>query len=283
MIHFARQWHVPCFDQGSVRQESRCFPSALPGGGVTATTDHSMGIRRYCDYDRLARVYDSYLSHFGERVLPALERLVLHRLPPRAWILDVCCGTGQLARALCERGYQVTGLDGSAEMLRFARKNAPAAELVVADARDFRLSRQFDAAVSTHDSLNHMSSIADLTAVLTHVRSVLRSGACFAFDLNMEPAFATRWNGCLRATEDDEVCEIRACWDDRHVDDCRRLGQVRPAVRDGETTRRRLPDCPATRRVTGTRALADRPDGRGSRICSRRAPACSCRRSASAQ
>lgn len=172
-----------------------------------------MSAQRYCGYDRLARVYNSHLSHFGMHLLPALQRLVLQRLSPRAWILDVCCGTGQLACVLCERGFQVAGLDGSAEMLRFAGENAPSADFIVADARCFRLPRNFDAAISTHDSMNHMLTLEDLEAAFAHVCSALQPGACFAFDLNMEFVFRTRWNGFLRATQGDEVCEILASWD----------------------------------------------------------------------
>jgi ubiquinone/menaquinone biosynthesis C-methylase UbiE len=55
---------------------------------------------RYTAYDRFAWVYDRYWAgDFATRVLPVLERLLLASLPAGARILDLCCGTGQLARA----------------------------------------------------------------------------------------------------------------------------------------------------------------------------------------
>ena len=72
----------------------------------------------YSDYDPFAWVYNRHWgNNFTALALLVLDRLVLPYLPARARILDLCCGTGQLARALSARGYQVTGLDGSKEML----------------------------------------------------------------------------------------------------------------------------------------------------------------------
>jgi SAM-dependent methyltransferase len=82
---------------------------------------------RYSDYDAFAWVYNKHWGiRYAQLVLPTLEKLILPRLPENSHILDLCCGTGRLAQALVARGYQVTGLDGSQEMIGFARKNAPA-------------------------------------------------------------------------------------------------------------------------------------------------------------
>ena len=79
----------------------------------------------YSDYDPFAWVYNKYWGNeFTPRVFPILEQLVLRELPAGARVLDLCCGTGQLAGTLTALGYRVTGVDGSTEMLRFARENA---------------------------------------------------------------------------------------------------------------------------------------------------------------
>ncbi len=49
--------------------------------------------------------------------------LVLNEIPPAdegARAVDVGCGTGELARALAERGYRTVGMDASAQMLASA-------------------------------------------------------------------------------------------------------------------------------------------------------------------
>src|SRR5436309_15683359 len=93
---------------------------------------------------------------FIARALPVLERLVLTRVPQGGRILDLCCGTGQLVGELMRRGYHVTGVDGSEQMLGFARPNAPGADVVDADAGAMTPPSSHDAAVCLFDSLHHL-------------------------------------------------------------------------------------------------------------------------------
>src|SRR5512138_1996823 len=99
-------------------------------------------------YDGMGWFYDRHWRGLCAKFMPALDRLVLRALPRGARVLDLCCGTGHLAACLTRRGFRVTGLDGSAEMLRFAGENAPRADFVRADARSFSFSQPFDAVVS---------------------------------------------------------------------------------------------------------------------------------------
>ncbi|HEX9783149.1 MAG TPA: class I SAM-dependent methyltransferase, partial [Opitutaceae bacterium] len=112
---------------------------------------------RYTVYDPFAAAYD---RHWGTMFLDdarqGIHDLFLPLLGPKARILDLCCGTGQLAHWLSGCGFRVTGLDGSSEMIRHARRNAPLAAFVVEDAREFHLPGEFDAVVSVFDSLNHL-------------------------------------------------------------------------------------------------------------------------------
>src|SRR5690242_8409807 len=147
-------------------------------------------MRRFADYDPFAWLYHRYWGHeFHEQAMPALEKLILRRLPRRAAILDVCCGDGRIARELTRRGYRVTGLDGSEQMLSYAKQRAPKAELLLLDARSFQMPARFDAAISTFDSLNHVLKVSDLAAVFRNVFASLKPGGCFAFDLNREEAY----------------------------------------------------------------------------------------------
>ena len=134
---------------------------------------------------------------------------MLRALAPDARLLDLCCGTGQLAQVLTSRGYQVTGLDGSEDMLRYARQNAPDAEFVLADARTFSLPPVFDGVLSVFDSLNHVLSLAELTSVFTNVHAALKGGGVLVFDLNMEEGFRWRWRNTFSLVEDDHVCVMQ--------------------------------------------------------------------------
>ncbi len=164
-------------------------------------------------YDAFAWVYNRHWIGFARGVLPVLERLILEGLPPGACILDLCCGTGQLATLLTERGYRVVGMDISPSMLAFAQGNAPEATFLAVDARHFRLLPVFDAVVSTFDSLNHMLSPEDLGGVFANVHRCLREGGRFLFDLNMAPGFEARWRGSFAIVEEDYVVAARSRYD----------------------------------------------------------------------
>ncbi|MFC1989169.1 class I SAM-dependent DNA methyltransferase [Chloroflexota bacterium] len=164
----------------------------------------------YSDYDRFAWVYNKHWGdEYAQQVLPILENLVLCNLPAKASILDLCCGTGQLARTLTALGYKVTGLDRSEEMLYFAREKAPSGEFIVADARSFKLPNVYHAVVSTFDSLNHIMSLEELTDVFRNVHAALREKGLFFFDLNMEEGFKTTWHDSFGIVEDNLVCVVR--------------------------------------------------------------------------
>ncbi len=167
----------------------------------------------YDAYDHFARVYNQHWGFFATKAYPILEHLVLEKLPPGCAVLDLCCGTGQLAAELSRRGYRTTGLDGSKRMIEIARKNAPDVDFVVQDARNIALPRKFAAAFSTFDSLNHVTSLGELEQVFRSVLAVLESGGYFVFDLNMEAGFRSRWRGSFAFVEENHVCVVRSSHD----------------------------------------------------------------------
>ncbi len=164
----------------------------------------------YSAYDPFAWMYNQHWGNsFLPVVLPILENLVLSKLPQNARILDLCCGTGQMAQQLKTLGYKVTGIDGSPEMLSYARENAPGVEFLQADARSFQLPHKFNAVVSVFDSLNHIMTLKELKLVFGCVYDALRNGGLFMFDLNTEPGYFYEWSGDFTIVEDDHVCLVR--------------------------------------------------------------------------
>jgi SAM-dependent methyltransferase len=160
-------------------------------------------------YDDFAWFYNRYWNEeFHALAFPILERIWLPGVPPRGRIVDVCCGTGYLAGLLLERAYRVTGVDVSEGMIEYARRNVPGAEFLAADVSGFRLPGQFDAAVSTFDSLNHILSPADLEGAFRQTAAVLRRGALFAFDMLLEEAYQTHWGEGFVLVRDDHVLTI---------------------------------------------------------------------------
>ncbi len=107
-------------------------------------------------------------------------------------ILDLGCGTGGHAIELARRGHSVTGVDLSADMLSRAEVKAAAAGVSVewscADVRDFQLHKVFDAVISMFSVFGYLTANADLLQCFRRVRSHLRAGAPFVFEVWFGPA-----------------------------------------------------------------------------------------------
>jgi SAM-dependent methyltransferase len=102
-------------------------------------------------------------------------------------VLELACGTGQLAVPIAGGGSRVCGLDQSAAMLAGAKKRALSAgvslDLVEADMRAFELNRRFDFIFLGRNSLLHLSSVEDVIATFAAVRRHLAPGGVFVFDV----------------------------------------------------------------------------------------------------
>jgi hypothetical protein len=98
-------------------------------------------------------------------------------------------------------------------MLRLARRNAPRAQFVAADARCFSLAISQCAVLSTFNSLAHFLTLEELGAVFANVRAVLGSSGRFLFDLTMEEGYRRRWRGSFQLSDEGDTCTIRPTYD----------------------------------------------------------------------
>jgi SAM-dependent methyltransferase len=173
----------------------------------------AVAIAKYEDYDPFAWLYN---KHWGDRFLDAalitFERLIKDNLSDKSRILDLCCGTGQVAQVLHERGYRIEGIDGSEKMLEYARQNAPGVEFIAGDARNFTAKRKYDAVLCMFDSLNHVMSGEDLGMVFDSVNIALKKRGTFLFDLNTEVSYVRDWKGTSAIIEEDHVCVINSSY-----------------------------------------------------------------------
>lgn len=84
----------------------------------------------------------SYISEYGKQVI--------HLLQPRQgeYILDLGCGTGDLAYEIAAAGAQVTGVDLSAAMIEQAIVKYPQQHFMVSNAERLNMTDTFDAVFS---------------------------------------------------------------------------------------------------------------------------------------
>lgn len=162
-----------------------------------------------------------------------LEKIFFGRFPAGGRVLDLCCGAGDLSAVLVSRGYQLTGIDGSEEMLRYARARAPQAEFLQADARDFDLPPVFHAVLSTFDSLNHVLALSELEQVFANARRALVEGGLLCFDMNMETCFRTIWRGTATCVEEEKVWIIRGSYNPEEKIGRAEFTMFRPAEHPG--------------------------------------------------
>lgn len=156
-------------------------------------------------YQQLAHLYDwpGALDFSGKILARDLILLQSRDISPPARIVDLACGTGTLALALAQQGYQVTGIELSEPMLaqaRYKQRNAdPAGALTLCwqqgDMRDFLVDAPVNAVLCHYDSLNHLSNETELRATFLQVAQALKPGGLFIFDLNTLENYRTFWNG----------------------------------------------------------------------------------------
>lgn len=101
-------------------------------------------------------------------------------------ILDVGCGTGRHSIELAKRGYLVTGIDLSANMLAKARKNAKAAgvnpNFKRRDARNFRFRQKFGLCMMLCEGSFPLMETDEMNfQILKNIRNSLAPGGKFIF------------------------------------------------------------------------------------------------------
>jgi demethylmenaquinone methyltransferase/2-methoxy-6-polyprenyl-1,4-benzoquinol methylase len=109
---------------------------------------------------------------------PRGRRFLVSRLPRGGHVLDVATGTGLVAAELLRRGFEVTGVDLSPEMLAVARRRfGDEAELINASAEALPLaSESFDHLTVTH----LLRYVTDPGATLAELARVVRPGGVVA-------------------------------------------------------------------------------------------------------
>ncbi len=213
----------------------------------------------YDGYRAIAGAYDRFNADvdyegWGDFVEAAFARFL--PAAPRI-VLDLACGTGRMTFPLADRGYDMIGIDGSADMLAAAyEKNAertdrlfesactelgldpdgpdtdvamerlaetPAPLFLEQDMRSFELYGTVDATVSCLDSINYLCGDGDLAACLACIYLYLAPGGLLIFDVNSPHKFAHTYGdrAYILEDEDEEGRQIFCGWQNEYDPDSR--------------------------------------------------------------
>jgi len=153
-----------------------------------------------------AQVYNATWFNFSAWLWPFISEVVRRQAPHAHTWLDLCCGTGHLLKIVLDEGFCVTGLDRSPHMLQYARENAPAARLVEADVRSYRLGKRFDVVTCLFGSLNYLTRKRDLGQALCNAQRHLAEDGLFVFEINTFEGLKDSWD--RTSVRHDEACVI---------------------------------------------------------------------------
>ena len=163
-------------------------------------------------YSNFARVYDSLMesvdrkawleyiiSLFGDAKIERVADcacgtgalMFKHANSSGFWVAG---GTGALSIPLAKRGYKVTGLDASEEMLRIAAENARAERVnvpfVCQDMRRLALHRPADAVLAVCDGVNYLT-LKGAEGFFANAYAALREGGMLLFDISSRYKLST--------------------------------------------------------------------------------------------
>jgi ubiquinone/menaquinone biosynthesis C-methylase UbiE len=103
-------------------------------------------------------------------------------------LLDLACGTGTMSMLLSDKGYDVIGVDASEDMLSVAqeKKMESGKDIMFLCQRmeELDLFGTINAAVSTLDSINHVTDKETVKEIFRRVYLFMEDKGVFLFDVN---------------------------------------------------------------------------------------------------
>lgn len=111
-----------------------------------------------------------------------------YSLIPVKTILNMGCGTGKHDMFLNKKGYTVTGVDFSSEMIDIARINNPEMEYHCGDICNIKLNREFDCIISLFHVISYQTTNEALFSAINNAYKHLKKDGIFIFDFWYGPA-----------------------------------------------------------------------------------------------
>jgi SAM-dependent methyltransferase len=97
-------------------------------------------------------------------------------------VLEIGCGTGQLAAPFINNKAAYTGMDISEQMLSIAKENHPQVSFLQADMRDFQLQQSFDFCFAAARTVSYLITNNDVCRAFTCMAASLSNNGILCFD-----------------------------------------------------------------------------------------------------
>ena len=140
-------------------------------------------------YAALAPVYDALAYDFDyDAWTQKYLELLLQKNESIKEICDCGCGTGEIAVRLAKKGFKVTGIDLSGDMLGVASDKARKAGVKIPfirqDMRHLTLPHKQDAIICACDGVNYLTSDRAAEEFFASAYKALKPGGALAFDIS---------------------------------------------------------------------------------------------------
>lgn len=138
------------------------------------------------EYDLIAPFYDAEHAHFTED----LDMYMNFAEMCGGKILELACGSGRVLLPLAQEGYDITGVDTSAEMLKLAQHNLEAegvaehCTLVQQNMSQLHIPQKFRMAFIALGSFAHITARKAQQQALASIRAHLSPGGTFILDIS---------------------------------------------------------------------------------------------------
>lgn len=165
-------------------------------------------------YEQFAYLYDELMKDapYDAWVQFVKETLVQQELNNARRLLDLACGTGELSMRFAAQGFQVTGVDLSADMLAVAQKKAMDAGMKIPffqqNMADLEGQGEFDVIGIFCDSLNYLESEEKVADTFLNVYRHLSPEGIFIFDVHSIYKITEVFINQTYADNDDHVSYI---------------------------------------------------------------------------
>ena len=157
-------------------------------------------------YSIFARFYDEYMEHvdYDLWVNFVLGQYNHHHLAGAGKILELACGTGNIATRLVKRGFDVEATDLSAEMIEIAKAKPFAAKFKQANMLEKLPTDKYSLVLLLFDSLNYLQDQDDITLLFNNVSESLKETGIFIFDVSTEKNCLDNFDGFLNIDDEDD-------------------------------------------------------------------------------
>lgn len=159
-------------------------------------------------YEQFSYVYDRLME---EAPYDGWADLVAAELT-EGKVLDLGCGTGECSLRLAARGYDVTAVDLSEQMLSVGQDKALEKKLdvrfVQQDMRELETAEQYDVITIFCDSLNYVTDEHGVKSTFERVFAHLKPGGILMFDVHSLHKINDLFVGHTFASNDDDISYI---------------------------------------------------------------------------